>query len=913
MLATDQFLESHGISTVFDQDVQFGNTFMGANTTFPDGSVINIPPRSLDLDFLAASDAVIGFLTTSVLTSDLLYVGTEQAKLIQTTNLAANSVTSNNLAGNNLGALKAVLGDVSGGTIAGVTITGGTIQTALSGPRTVLTASGFTVYGTGVGNPPVLDFNTTTGVLYVSGDIHANAATSDIPASALSGQITDPLLFSDNLIDSRIIAADIVATDILMANSVNSSLLSVTMGGANFLAQANPSFEDPTLSTWSATSFTYSQRNATDAKYGANYLRCLPTISSGNCTIAQTGFQVPVQPLRPYTISTWYRLNATRNLALGVACYNSSGTYLGDTWQAWQLTPIANNWLRLYWKFDTNALPAGTVKVSFRLMVAVSSSGDVLDLDGIQLEEGDVLTQFSLYGIDQSNSTMIAPGAIGTGHLQSNSVQTQHLAVVAGGANLFPNAGFELGAGDCSSSGLFSLTAVTSPVRNGRGKSVQIQSAGGQVWMDRTTYPTANLNKKYTATAWVRANSVARGAQIRIMAYASDGVTYLGAPAEGEFGPQLTAPVGDWIRVRHTVTAPNSSLCRLRVLVYFNGTGSAEYFYIDEMQLEEGDVPTAWNQYIDPTIIDGGTITTGIVRTAIPGGGTHALVLDGPFNALRSFDPGGAETLRLDGANGLTIAPPDTADIGINVRYAFTWEETFGNNVISWVEGRRWQTGTTIVSRKRTMEIGVQGSPSIDQAYTRLAAYSSSSKPVGLVQAERDAQLASYVTINAWGNDLADSTSPMAQIFLSGASTSFTNDAKVQVTAQSNSSNVFTRTLIDSVGNSSYFQTGSSFQIKNQSIPVANSTPVDPANNAVANAAYLYLLEATSTGGGTAAYVYLVRYNPGGGANIFLIANLAFTTGDALITVSAGEFRLRVQTPAGTGTSTWNGTRVKVS
>jgi hypothetical protein len=135
MLATDQFLESHGISTVFDQDVQFGNTFMGANTTFPDGSVINIPPRSLDLDFLAASDAVIGFLTTSVLTSDLLYVGTEQAKLIQTTNLAANSVTSNNLAGNNLGALKAVLGDVSGGTIAGVTITGGTIRTTHSPHR----------------------------------------------------------------------------------------------------------------------------------------------------------------------------------------------------------------------------------------------------------------------------------------------------------------------------------------------------------------------------------------------------------------------------------------------------------------------------------------------------------------------------------------------------------------------------------------------------------------------------------------------------------------------------------------------------------------------------------------------------------------------------------------------------------
>jgi hypothetical protein len=76
-------------------------------------------------------------------------------------------------------------------------------------------------------------------------------------------------------------------------------------------------------------------------------------------------------------------------------------------------------------------------------------------------------------------------------------------------------------------------------------------------------------------------------------------------------------------------------------------------------QRELGDMPTSWSQFIDPVVIEGGTITAGTFQTARTGART---VLNN--QGLRYIESSGSVTVDLSAsAGGLTLMP-DTVNVG---------------------------------------------------------------------------------------------------------------------------------------------------------------------------------------------------------------------------------------------------------
>lgn len=129
-----------------------------------------------------------------------------------------------------------------------------------------------------------------------------------------------------------------------------------------------------------------------------------------------------------------------------------------------------------------------------------------------------------------------------------------------------------------------------SPARSGGGALVMTSNGSGTNMIASngdgsgavTNIPRASPGQTYTATAWTRANTVARSAFVRITFLDSSGASAGGAVS----GSAATNSTSAWTQHTATATAPaNAYVVRVDVYVTNNGTTS-EIHYVDDVRID---------------------------------------------------------------------------------------------------------------------------------------------------------------------------------------------------------------------------------------------------------------------------------------------------------------------------------------
>lgn len=210
-------------------------------------------------------------------------------------------------------------------------------------------------------------------------------------------------------------------------------------------------------------------------------------------------------------------------------------------------------------------------------------------------------------------ATQIGAGAVGTPALAASAVTANELAagavtanklsVVVGGGNLLPNSSFEdntLGSWAIIGSLPPTVSVSTAQVFHGTHSALVSWATGstGPLSGFKTTYNVV-AGQSYVASAWV----LASGTGVQMAAYG----TAVGA---AQFLTNVSS-VGSWSRIIVKFTATVTGLITLQLLPATT-TGAGATAYMDAVQLELGDVATAYAP--KPDEILPGTIVANMIQ-----------------------------------------------------------------------------------------------------------------------------------------------------------------------------------------------------------------------------------------------------------------------------------------------------------
>ena len=203
-------------------------------------------------------------------------------------------------------------------------------------------------------------------------------------------------------------------------------------------------------------------------------------------------------------------------------------------------------------------------------------------------------------------NTDLGPLIVEAGNIASGAVTPGKLAVQIGGGNLLSNSGFETGLGNPwvqhFAAGVPSYTGqiVTSIKKAGTYGHKMTGTGLTPAGTDSFCYQTVPCrpNTTYTASAWVYVESItgssASGRSLLVF--------YPGGPVVQDTSFVPGHPVGVWVRKVVTITTgPTTTAMDIRT---YAPVGTV---YWDDVQLEEGDVPTAYAPRPDEILP--GTIT----------------------------------------------------------------------------------------------------------------------------------------------------------------------------------------------------------------------------------------------------------------------------------------------------------------
>ncbi len=192
--------------------------------------------------------------------------------------------------------------------------------------------------------------------------------------------------------------------------------------------------------------------------------------------------------------------------------------------------------------------------------------------------------------------------------IREKTVTTNVLNVIMGGGNLLSNSSFERSLDGWSLSNASTTTAVVDTTKRYYGNnSVRIiNTAPGQDTFLLANLP-ANPNTTYTASAWVFVDSITAGAVSNrsILFYSPQG-----GDVTANTNMDSARTTGKWVRETAKITTgPNSTTLQIRLYAP-QGT-----VYWDAVQIEEGDVPTAYAPKTDEILP--GTINGTMLQTEI--------------------------------------------------------------------------------------------------------------------------------------------------------------------------------------------------------------------------------------------------------------------------------------------------------
>jgi hypothetical protein len=498
---------------------------------------------------------------------------------------------------------------------------------------------------------------------------------ADVAAAAIDTRtLADLAVATGKLADSAVVATKIGD------GAVTAPKVGFVVGGGNQVPNSSFEAWDSGVTipdNWSKGAAVTVARVADKPTVHGTYSVEFSATAGGNTgTNRLTSSDVGIRASQKYSVSFYARrMSGTGELAAGVDSTGFPIPRTGGGSSAQTAFGAAANptaWTRITVPFTAGGSTAASM--FFAPMVA----NDVWRIDNVQIEAGDVVTAYApkpdelLPGsvaaaaiLDGSIgsaeiadlaviSTKVGPGAITpvktaiasidstSGNLTSNSVGTTQLvdsAIVANklasGAVTAPKVGFVVGGGNLlSNSGFESSTAPNAWVNASNTSAVGYTTAQKRTGSQSLTFTVTATgggttlvsppgggriavqpNTTYTYTAYVRAGTTSRPMRLRALLFQSNNSTNA-TNGTLDSADQATTTTG-WTRLTHTfTTSADAAWLAPQAGVASANAVAGEVFYVDDVQVEVGDVATAYAPKPDE-ILPGTVGTTEIAPLAI--------------------------------------------------------------------------------------------------------------------------------------------------------------------------------------------------------------------------------------------------------------------------------------------------------
>lgn len=571
-----------------------------ANTAF----ITELTASSAFIDYLVGSTAFIDELTTNVAFIDDLTANTAFINELTTAMIDADS-------------LIAMWADVSSLTVANtLTISGGgELRTTIGTQRTTFNSGGIKSYDTGT----------------LAETFNLSAATGILTAKMVIQTGTQmPLGF---------------------------------IGGGNILPDS--SFEGLNAATiWQGSGATIAVVTISNAFHGLKAMS-VTALASGNFSLRHPANRVAVVPGKTYTATAYLMPSSlSGTVRIYIDTYNSTGTRVAATPGVSVALP-GNVWTRIsVTKTAESTGVAATTAVTAQVIVegTGTAAGQVFYVDGVQLEVGEIATAYA------PRPDEVLPGSITVNELSANSVSATQIqadavtsakilagavsankisAIIAGG-NLLSTVttSFELNINGWSSASEYYLNSGTVISRDTGtyyhgGASMKVVTPGlafAEGFSAQNLPGPFFANQPYTFSLWLKA----AGAHNIQMWIANQGNT--------DTATTTTLVAAGWNRLKVTWT-PTADWPTARVAVR-TANATATTWYVDAVQLEQGDVMTAWKQYLSPAVMEGSTITGALIQTAVTGARVE---MSGANNNFAIYDSSNVKIIDLNGVGGLSL------------------------------------------------------------------------------------------------------------------------------------------------------------------------------------------------------------------------------------------------------------------
>lgn len=341
-------------------------------------------------------------------------------------------------------------------------------------------------------------------------------------------------------------------------------------------------------------------------------------------------------------------------------------------------------WTRI--KSGSYVVPAGAAYARTYAQFLSIPASEVCYWAAFQIEEGEVTSAWGLAPDDIApgsvGTTHIGPLSIDTGLLSANAVTAAKFSAKIAGQNMISTAttSFEIDVGGWANG--HNYVNYVAPQRS----TSQAYYGSACMFYDATAgqyYGSAARNipgpfragVKYTLSFYEFGNYAALpcgafiGNEASITDQASVGWT----------------PTGIWRR--QSVTWTPTTQAATAYLIFRNDAAGANQFYIDAVQLEEGDVATSWKQHIAPAVIEGSTVTGATLRTAASG--ARVEISGAAPIGLKKYDGNNAVAVQIGQTDGLDLLAGDVESPLQDRR--LNWKSGSVNTLAMWAS--RW-TGT---------------------------------------------------------------------------------------------------------------------------------------------------------------------------------------------------------------------------
>ncbi len=535
-----------------------------------------ITANEIATNTIIASNIAANTITASKIAAETITAQNIAAGAITTDKITAGAVTASKINVADLSAVSTNMGSISAGTI-----TGATVQTATTGSRVRLDSSGLVGYALN-GTTKTFEINTGTGIASFTGLAFLDP-NSTIPARSITGAI----------------------------------------GGGNLLINSSFESTDPADpgQHFGLNGVTIAS-SATQAIYGTKSLRVAyasGTAPFARYTISSTLHSDVWNAIkgRPVVLSAWVfveNVATSRGANTNRVLQTVDSTGVNNTLTIDDLPKGA--WTRINIK---TTVPA--VATSFEFQLWNPYTNGFVYFDGVQLEIGDAMTSYAprpdeiLYA--SIRSQYIGAGEIQTNNLAAGAVKAGNISVEWSGPNRVNNSSFEGSIDYLEGWDTFGSVGAT--------RSAALSHSGAAVQLKNVTTPlsTINLwlhnlpnrvlvsqNTKYVASAWVY-STTARSWTIAIDAQNAAGTSLNNA------SNSVAVPVNTWTRIVSPVITTATGATHARIdIIALGVTTSTEAHYVDDVQMEEGEVVTPYGPKPDE-ILTGSVGNTKITPNSV--------------------------------------------------------------------------------------------------------------------------------------------------------------------------------------------------------------------------------------------------------------------------------------------------------